>query len=112
VKDHIYEYTLTNTDNELYCYSNAFHSHLPFDRPWSDALKKVAITVETIIENNTITTRNSFWEARQTVFDFERFSSLMHLNNFEGFIHSGRSWFSYNKGGVRKGDFKNGNYKL
>jgi hypothetical protein len=60
VKDHIYEYTLTNTDNELYCYSNAFHSHLPFDRPWSDALKKVAITVETIIENNTITTRNSF----------------------------------------------------
>ena len=33
VKDHIYEYTLTNTDNELYCYSNEFHSHLPFDRP-------------------------------------------------------------------------------
>jgi hypothetical protein len=31
---HIYEYTLTNTDNELYCYSNEFHSHLPFDRPW------------------------------------------------------------------------------
>ena len=24
VKDHIYEYTLTNTDNELYCYSNEF----------------------------------------------------------------------------------------
>jgi hypothetical protein len=34
VKDHIYEYTLTNTDNELYCYSNEFHSHLPFDRLW------------------------------------------------------------------------------
>ena len=34
VKDHIYEYMLTNTDNELYCYSNEFHSHLPFDRPW------------------------------------------------------------------------------
>ena len=34
VKDHIYKYTLTNTDNELYCYSNEFHSHLPFDRPW------------------------------------------------------------------------------
>ena len=33
VKDHIYEYTLTNTYNELYCYSNEFHSHLPFDRP-------------------------------------------------------------------------------
>ena len=32
VKDHIYEYTLTNTDNELYCNSNEFHSHLPFDR--------------------------------------------------------------------------------
>ena len=23
---------LTNIDNELYCYSNEFHSHLPFDR--------------------------------------------------------------------------------
>ena len=33
VKDHIYEYTLTNTDNELYCNSNESHSHLPFDRP-------------------------------------------------------------------------------
>jgi hypothetical protein len=33
VKDHIYEYMLTNTDNELYCYSKEFHSHLPFDRP-------------------------------------------------------------------------------
>jgi hypothetical protein len=32
VKDKIYEYTLTNIDNELYCYSNEFHSHLPFDR--------------------------------------------------------------------------------
>ena len=36
VKDHIYEYALTNTDNELYCYSNEFHSHLLFDRPWID----------------------------------------------------------------------------
>ena len=34
VKDHIYEYTLTNINNELYCYSNEFHSHLPFDRLW------------------------------------------------------------------------------
>ena len=40
VKDHIYEYTLTNTDNELYCYSNEFHSHLPFDRPWSELSEK------------------------------------------------------------------------
>ena len=32
MKDHIDEYTLTTTDNELYCYSNEFHSHLPFDR--------------------------------------------------------------------------------
>jgi hypothetical protein len=28
--------TLTNIDNELYCYSNEFHSHLPFDRLSSD----------------------------------------------------------------------------
>jgi hypothetical protein len=25
---------LTKIDNELYCYSNEFHSHLPFDRLW------------------------------------------------------------------------------
>jgi hypothetical protein len=40
VKDHIYAYTLTNIDNELYCYSNEFHSHLPFNRPWHDKLEK------------------------------------------------------------------------
>jgi hypothetical protein len=25
---------LTNIDNELHCYCNEFHSHLPFDRLW------------------------------------------------------------------------------
>jgi hypothetical protein len=29
---------LTNIDNELYCYSNEFHSHLPFDRLWFTSL--------------------------------------------------------------------------
>jgi hypothetical protein len=42
VKDHIYEYTLTNTDNALYCYSNEFHSHLPFDRPWLERCTGIA----------------------------------------------------------------------
>jgi hypothetical protein len=32
VKDQIYEWTLTDIDNELHCYSNEFHSHLPFDK--------------------------------------------------------------------------------
>ena len=32
VKEQIYEQTLTNIDNELYCYSNEFHSHVLFDR--------------------------------------------------------------------------------
>jgi hypothetical protein len=34
VKEQIYEQTLTNIDNELYCYSNEFHSHVLFDRLW------------------------------------------------------------------------------
>ena len=33
---------MTNIDNELYCYSNEFHSHLPFDRPWLiEPVKKI-----------------------------------------------------------------------
>ena len=43
VKEHIYEYTLTNTDNELYCYSKEFHSHLPFDRPCLNQLDKLSM---------------------------------------------------------------------
>jgi hypothetical protein len=31
--------TLTNIDNELSCYSNEFHSHLPFDKLWVNSYK-------------------------------------------------------------------------
>ena len=37
----IYEQTLINIDSELYCYSNEFHSHLPFDRLWLDKVFKI-----------------------------------------------------------------------
>jgi hypothetical protein len=46
VKDHIYEYTLTNMDKELYCYSNEFHSHLPFDRPCINLVKNSALSCQ------------------------------------------------------------------
>jgi hypothetical protein len=43
MKDQIYEQTLTNMyiDNELYCYSNEFHGHLPFDRLWLNQVRSV-----------------------------------------------------------------------
>jgi hypothetical protein len=31
---------IIKTNNELYCYSNEFHSHLPFDRLCSGSVRK------------------------------------------------------------------------